>query len=80
MLPVEQHRVSKAEESVSEIDRLLVGRPQLVDSGEGHDESQHRAPRQVEIREERIHGPEPVARRDEDLRLSADALPTGGVG
>ena len=70
----QQHRVAVAEEAVARVDRVAVQRHHVRVAGEGGDEHQQRAARQVEVGDQAVDDAELEARRDEDVGLAAHRL------
>src|SRR5919109_1229216 len=63
-----QHGVSERVEPVALLDRDPIELPRLLHSGERHHEREQRGPRQVEVRDQRVHARELEPRRDEEAR------------
>src|ERR1044071_8507609 len=66
-----QHTVAVAVEAVARADGVAVGGEHEVAAGEGGDEDEERGAREVEVREDRVHGAEAVAGRDGEAGLAA---------
>ncbi len=65
---MDQHTIPVAVETVSLVDGLLIGRKQQLPAGEGACEQEQRRLREVKVRQQRPHAPEPVAGVDVEPR------------
>src|SRR5690606_29996120 len=70
----QQHRVAVGEEAVALLHRMAVGGEDPLLPGEGRDQHQQRAFRQVEVGHQRVHAADPVAGEDEDPGLAGERL------
>src|SRR3989441_3836171 len=64
----DQHRVAVGVEAIAGADRVAVRLHDQLAPGERRDQRQEGRARQMEVRQERVHHPKPVARGDEDPR------------
>ena len=65
----DQHRVAVAVEAVSGLEGGTIGREDALAPGEGADQREQARSRQVEVREESVHGTEAAAGTDEEPLL-----------
>ena len=72
ILPRQQHGVAVAVEAQPRLDGLPVGGQDTGGAGEGGDQHQQRALRQMEVGEQAIDHPEVEAGADEEPALSSD--------
>src|SRR5215210_5640761 len=66
----EEHRISERVEAVAFAYRRSVRLPHQFLASEAHHHCQERRAREVEVRQQRVHGPPAVAGIDEELRLT----------
>src|SRR5690606_9351786 len=70
----QQHRVAVGEEAVAPFHRVAVGGEDPLLAGEGRDQHQQGALRQVEVGHQRVHAAHLVAGEDEDPGVARERL------
>src|SRR6185436_12780726 len=69
VLPLDQHRIAIAEEAVAVLDRMTVRDADILCAAERRYQHEQRRFREMEIGEQALDHPEPVARQDEKTGL-----------
>ena len=78
--PLQEHRVTITEKAIAIRHRVTVGRKNCGRAAERTCEHQERRAGQVEVGDQRIHHPEAIARRDEEIRVALEWCDCAGAG